>query len=743
MGVIDLGVAGTTVTDLGMTGTTGAVDPTTANRSLVRVRIMVLLVGFMAVGGAAGGIFDQFEWVLLIAPVVPTIAAVLLVGRNGALRAIGAMAAIMCSVVIAVVANSGGTSDVLSAFTSGVQGLLSTEWPSPDRADLIGTVVAVIATSTAISDELAARRRFHLLPLVPLLWCYVAAVALSSPRGITWSWLIVLGVVATLFAMLRNDGTLHDRIVLLRGERRIVPLLLIGVVVVALIAVTVSLTARADPRRNDPAQQTAPVLGPIQATLALRALDPPRNLHRVIPADGVALPVRWRTAALSSYDGRRWAPELTLRPIGNTLGPVTGPLVSADIEFLDDNLTLVPLPGAPVSVDAAVETDPERTVVRLAEPPTPGDLVAIVANLAPTPIDLIDQGTAARLVDESTSSLTDLAEGLAGDGSAIDQLTQLETIMREEFVLDNNVQGGGLQQALIDRFLRDTQRGTSEQFATAFVLLARSLGIEARVATGFVVGGDSDGGATSTSDTVPTAGEALILSSADAEIWPEVQLTDGQWLAFDPTPVEESTIEAPEPPEPQTQTPAAPQPPIPPPPEPDNETLTPDEADTAETTSALSTTITWAIRAGVGIGILLLPFAAAAAAITGIKFRRRRRRLHASVPSERIRGAWASATDALVDAGLDISQSATDGEIVGAGEPLVANGSRNLYRLAALSGVATYGSPEHPDLLAEDATRCLDAVEESMASERTRWQQIRWRLSLRSLRPATRSPVTV
>ena len=52
--------------------------------------------------------------------------------------------------------------------------------------------------------------------------------------------------------------------------------------------------------------------------------------------------------------------------------------------------------------------------------------------------------------------------------------------MREEFVLDSNVQGGGLQQALIDRFLRDTQRGTAEQFATAFVLLTRSLGIEAR-----------------------------------------------------------------------------------------------------------------------------------------------------------------------------------------------------------------------------------------------------------------------
>ncbi len=111
--------------------------------------------------------------------------------------------------------------------------------------------------------------------------------------------------------------------------------------------------------------------------------------------------MRWRTAALSNYDGRRWSPALTLRPIGRTLGPVTGPVVNADVEFLDDNLILVPLPGAPVSVDAAVETDPERTVVRLAEPPDPGDQVAIVANVPPTASDAIEQGTAARLVDES------------------------------------------------------------------------------------------------------------------------------------------------------------------------------------------------------------------------------------------------------------------------------------------------------------------------------------------------------
>ncbi len=711
-----------------------SVGPAAATHGLARIRMFVLLAGYLTVAAAACGIFDQFEWSILLAPVLPAVAAIALVGRHVALRTLAAVAAVIAAVVVSVVANSGAAGDVVDALTSGAKGLLSTDWPSPDRADLIGTVVAVIAAATALSVELAGRRRFHLLPLVPMLVCYVAAVGLSSPRGVDWTSLVVLGVASTLFALIRNDGTLHDRWTLLRGERRILALLLIGAVVVALITLPVALGARADPRRDDPAQQTDPIIDPIEVTLALRALDPAIDLHRIVASDGTGLPQRWRTAALASYDGRRWSPALTLRPIGRTLGSATGPVVDASIEFLDDTLTLVPLPGAPISVDADVDTDAERTVVRLSE--SPGNAVSIVANVAPSLEDAERVGVTPRIIDESTSTLTDLATALAGPGDMIDQLTQLETTMREEFVFDSGVQGGGLQQALIDRFLRDTQRGTSEQFAAAFVLLARAIGIEARVATGYVV--------TDATATAPeTGGGELTLRSSDAAVWPEVRLDDGRWLAFDPVPAVESNDGAPPPPEPQIQTPAAPQPPIDPPPDPDNETPPADEPTTADTGATLSAVLTWTVRIVAGLGVLLAPLLVAAALIVGLKHRRRRRRLRATVAAERIRGAWALATDALVDAGLTIATSATDGESARDGEPLVAGARRDLLRLATMAGEATYGSPQHPDLLAEDATKCLDAVEVSMATERTRWRRMRWRLSLRSLRPSTRSPVAV
>jgi len=703
--------------------------------SLTRVRIVVLLVGFSVVGAAASGIFDATVWTLVLAPLAPSTAALLLVRRHGAIRLAGAIGAILASIVLAVVAASGSLSDIGGALTSGIQGLLSTDWPSPVRPELVGTIAAVIATSTAISDELVRHRRFHLLPLLPLLAAYVGVIALSSPLGVRWTWLVLLTAVATCFALLRNDVALHDRLVLLRGERRLIPLLAIAVGMTVLIAIPLNLNTRADPRRNDPARQTAPLLDPIEATLALRNLDPPIDLHIVTPQPGETLPTRWRTAALANYDGRRWTPNLTVRPIGTTLGPATGPIVSADISFLDASLLLVPLPGVPVSVDAPVETDADRTIVRLLD--RPDSPVSVVANAAPTAADAIELGVAPRLVDESASGLTTLAVGLAGDGSPTERLTKLESTMRNDFVLDSKVQGGGLQQALIERFLRDTQRGTREQFATAFVLLARAIGVEARVATGFVADGSAAGGVTAAS----APGEPLVLSSADASIWPEVRLTDGRWLAYDPVPAQEATDGTPPPPEPQVQSPAAPQPPIAPPPEPDNQTNETDTTTEQNTQDALSTVVTWTARGAAGVFVVSLPFLIAAAIILAIKHRRRRRRLDADEPVDRIRGAWASATDALVDGGLDIERSHTDAEISARGEPMVADASRELRRLAALSSEATYGTPQHPDLLAEDAATCLERIEASMAGTRTRWQRVRWRLSLRSLRPATRSPV--
>jgi hypothetical protein len=298
--------------------------------------------------------------------------------------------------------------------------------------------------------------------------------------------------------------------------------------------------------------------------------------------------------------------------------------------------------------------------------------------------------------------------------------------MRDDFVLADNAPGGGLQRALIERFLRDTQRGTTEQFATAFVLLARSLGVDARVATGYVA---------------PAATGTLTLTSADALVWPEVHLEGDGWLAFDPIPAEQDSDVSPPPEEPAVQTPAAAQPPLAQPPEPNADAPPDDDPGEERSASTLSTIGRWALRVGIGVSVLLLPVLVVIGLILGWKYRRRHRRLAAATAADRVTGAWAVATDRLVDAGLSIGVSATNGDIADLGAPLAGPAHRELHRLSKLSSAVTFGHPPSVEMLANQASAHLDEIETSMAQERTRFGRLRWRLSVRSLRRATRSPV--
>ena len=563
----------------------------------------------------------------------------------------------------------------------------------------------------------------------------VCVIGLSAPLGVRIVRLLPLGVLAVLLATLRTtDGVgLRERITLLRGERRLIFVGAFAIGLAAATAVPVAFTGRDDPRRNEPAERSAAVLDPIEATLALQAIDPPIALHTItITAEGPDLagrrPLRWRTAALADYDGRRWSPDLTLRPIGRRLENSSGDTVDATIEFLDDDLQLVPLPGAPVVVDAEIETDPSRTLVRLIDRPEDGTLVAITARVPPPAAGSDPALVGTREIGDRAGGFTDLATGLAADGGGefgddiLGQLFAIEETMREDFVLRSDAPGGGLQQTLIDRFLRDTQRGNAEQFATSFVLLARSLGVDARIATGFEV------------DAERIAGDGTLIevSSQDARIWPEVRIGD-QWVAFDPVPEAEASDAVEPEPEPQVQTPAAPQPPTPPPPESADEPEVTEDDATDATDAGLPTVLRFALVAGAVVVSWSIPILLLVALVLGAKWRRRRRLLNGD-PRHRIRGAWSVATMRLIDAGLDIDPSDTNEDIADSGAIEVPTADREIHRLATLANAATFGTPARPDLLAEDAAYCLGQVETSMAESRDWRRRALWKLSLRSLR---------
>lgn len=80
-------------------------------------------------------------------------------------------------------------------------------------------------------------------------------------------------------------------------------------------------------------------------------------------------------------------------------------------------------------------------------------------------------------------------------------------------------------QEIIDWFLFDYQKGFCNYYATAEVLLLRSLGIPARLAVGFAEG---------TLEDLQTA-NVYVVRQRDAHAWPEVFFPNIGWIEFEPT----------------------------------------------------------------------------------------------------------------------------------------------------------------------------------------------------------------
>jgi hypothetical protein len=94
-----------------------------------------------------------------------------------------------------------------------------------------------------------------------------------------------------------------------------------------------------------------------------------------------------------------------------------------------------------------------------------------------------------------------------------------------------------------------------------------------------------------------------------------------------------------------------------------------------------------------------------------------------------------------VDAGLAIGPAWTNDRIADEGSTVAPSAPHEMRRLAATATAITFGDePEQPHR-ADDAIATSRTVDLAIRADRTRWQRMRWRLSLRSLRKATRSPV--
>ena len=247
-----------------------------------------------------------------------------------------------------------------------------------------------------------------------------------------------------------------------------------------------------------------------------------------------------RTSTLVDFDGRRWAPSPAgdLLPTGAVLWPeptTAVPTEQVDVQVTDLDQRSLPIPLDPRTVDAgpAWRYDPANDAVVSTGTGSAGlsyTLDVARRDLSPQALRA-DRPHAAepdavetQVVSSHADQIAELARSVVGDATNIyDDAVALQSWFRDtsRFTYSVDVPPARSDDAVWD-FLED-RRGYCVQFATAMTLMARSLGIPARVGVGFLPGERGLDG-------------VWQVSARRAHAWPELWFADSGWVRFEPTP---------------------------------------------------------------------------------------------------------------------------------------------------------------------------------------------------------------
>jgi transglutaminase-like putative cysteine protease len=248
--------------------------------------------------------------------------------------------------------------------------------------------------------------------------------------------------------------------------------------------------------------------------------------------------VYWRVGAHDRYTGDGWIRTGSSRSYD---GPVRGPVgpdreITQRYEIRSDTLSL-PAVWKPTGIEGGILGSVRYTSLGGLKPP-PSETVTegtkyTITSQRPTAgrEDLLEAGTDypgsienqyLRLPDNTPGRVGERAESIAGDAD-----TPYEAVSDIERWLESN-KGYSLDISrpsgdIVDGFLFSMSEGYCVYFATAMVVMLRTLGIPARFVTGYTTGQRID------------SGEWLV-RGLNSHAWVEVYFTGIGWMAFDPTP---------------------------------------------------------------------------------------------------------------------------------------------------------------------------------------------------------------
>jgi transglutaminase-like putative cysteine protease len=445
---------------------------------------------------------------------------------------------------------------------------------------------------------------------------------------------------------------------------------------------------------------------------------------------GGSMGLRIRLAVLSDYDGVTWRVEATYRNAGRVLPVLSSPADAVAIrqEITVGALTgrLMPAVATPRTVSGTrVAYDPANGTLIRPEGLHPGLRYEVTSlhertdpNLLPA-ADIPSGDQVARflhLADGVPDQLRQLASTLAADnGAPYDRALAIEQFLAEHYRLVADAPSGhaypNLSFFLFGPREAGGQRGTSEQFAAAFAVLGRLMGLPTRVVVGFY---------SETGNGPVRAG--------DAYAWPEVLFDELGWVAFDPRP---QSMSEPRPVEEDFR----PAPSDDPSPSPSTEPTLAVEPSALPSSAAVSAPDragpTFA-PAGVTAGLLLV--AALAGILLGFALHRARlqRRLLRGTPAQRVFTAWRELTDALRRAGRPAPAHLTATEVAEHASHAAPAAIRApippVHELADLMNIASFAPDETTEEHARRAVELATAYVSALRAGQPWWRRLFWAL---------------
>ncbi|MFP3942111.1 MAG: transglutaminaseTgpA domain-containing protein, partial [Thermoanaerobaculia bacterium] len=226
---------------------------------------------------------------------------------------------------------------------------------------------------------------------------------------------------------------------------------------------------------------------------------------------------RWgREVRLGQDAPEHWV-EIYLRPVTGSavMIPVDGLVVrhgAEDVALYTDDLEIVRRVGA--------LGDTFEYRVGLGEGPILRGVTPLPEGFGPEEVS-----DAARDASQVSPRVAELTARVAGEGTAWEKAQRIETHLMSEYAYSLDFLGqGGEGGDPIEEFLFDRREGHCEYFASSMVLMLRSAGIPARLATGFL-GAEHN-----------PLEDYWVVRQSNAHAWVEAHLPERGWTMFDPTP---------------------------------------------------------------------------------------------------------------------------------------------------------------------------------------------------------------